>query len=408
MTQLTLIDPKTIEVASRPRLPEVETAVASSLRQQYETAVTAASASYDTARDKELMFLLRDMCPGEDYVDHVLLPELNGRFHRRRQLHASGGYTEWHDDDSAPFTKKATITVMSHGAGTQTSVLAALAGCRDMVDYVPGGAGDIHIDFAQFSHVGDHGRPNEWPATIYYLHKLRTISHLPIVRVDPHVWNPTLVKQNDARGLFDRFYDRETMPFRSFRGCTDAFKIQPLEGFLAWVIDEAKERYGIDLTIRQVIGYSADEEDRAVKFKANHPSIVPYFPLIEWGWRRADTLTHFRRMAPMVISAIGEPEKSGCWFCPFQAVGGSPQSPQPRSWQALRQQHPDLWYSAQAMEARQNVRRFEQGKKIVYLSGDVALTDLVKKGSGQQGQLLDTGYDDAPGDDTCTSWGCFR
>jgi hypothetical protein len=349
---------------------------------------SAAEAVRDTERDERLMMMLRDLMNAEDWAEHHFLPSLYG--HQGR----------------------VDITILSHGAGTQTSALSLLAACNGLSSASPGDPGYIEIDMAMLSNVSDHGRPNEWPETIEYLWNLNRLTYLPITKVDPYVWNQTLAKQNDDRGLFDRYYQRETMPFRSFRGCTDMFKIIPQESFMAWLIAEAA-KVGVDLRIRQVIGYSVDEEDRAAKFHASHPNVTPYFPLIEWGWRRNDTARKLKEIAPQAVSAIGLPEKSGCWFCPFQAVGSYDANgdARPRSWLALRDEHRDLLAAAQAMEARQNARRITEGKRPAFLAGDRPLQSLLvslPETSVQQGNLGLDGFEGMPGDDTCTSWGCFR
>jgi len=347
-----------------------------------------AEGARDIERDTRLMRMLRDLMNAEDWAEYHFLPSLFGKAGR------------------------VDITILSHGAGTQTSALSLLAACNGFSTASPGEPGHIVIDMAMLSNVSDHGRPNEWPETIEYLWNLNRITYLPITKVDPYVWNQTLAKQNDDRGLFDRYYQRETMPFRSFRGCTDAFKIIPQESFMAWLIDEASA-LGVDLHIRQVIGYSTDEEDRAKKFRSSHPNVTPYFPLVEWGWKRGDTAQKLQELAPQAVAAIGLPEKSGCWFCPFQAVGsyGRDGSARPRSWLALRDTHEDLLIHAQAMEARQNARRIAEGKKPAFLAGDKPLPALLASLPDtvpQQAALALDGMEDQPGDDTCTSWGCFR
>lgn len=366
---------------SSSQSPQILVDYANRQRSTYES---TADASRDRDRDERIMRMLGDMMLAEEWAEYHFLPSL------------AVGHVD--------------ITVLSHGAGSQTSALAALAAVNGFSESAPGEPGHIDIDVAMFANVGDQGRPNEWPETIEYLWNLDRITYLPIVRVDPYVWNRTLEIQNDTRGLFDRYFDRETMPFRSFRGCTDMFKIIPQESFISWLIDEAGRR-GTHLTIRQVIGYSVDEESRAEKFHASHPNVRPYFPLIEWGWRRNDTVRKLKELAPDVINTIGPPEKSGCWFCPFQALGDYLPNgrARPRSWVALRDMHPDLMDYAHAMEARQNARRLTEGKKEAFLAGDKPLSSLLASRSHTPvSQSALAGFDDAAGDDTCTSWGCFR
>lgn len=299
------------------------------------------------------------------------------------------------------------LTVLAHGAGTQTSVLLALAACNWKIP--PGQPGNISIDLALFADVGDEGTPCEWPETIEFLERLNWFARLPLLRVAPALWNPYL--HGDDSGLYDRYLARKTMPFRLFRSCTDWFKVQPQLQVLTYLHERAADA-GIDLRIRQVIGYSADEKERAAKFQPELPFIRPWFPLIEWGWSREMTLAQYAALLPDVAMTIGIPERSGCWFCPFQKRGKfNPVTlePTPRSWLALHHQHPNLFAAAVQMEARQNERRYLEGKPPAYLYGSHPLSYWMEpKRTGVQMALDLINEGDGDGDDTCQSWGCMR
>lgn len=297
-------------------------------------------------------------------------------------------------------------TLMSYGAGTQTNVLLALAAYAHKFE--PGQPGHLPVDFCMFANVGDDGTPCEYPETIDYMERILYASPIAMVKVSPSLWNTSL--PNDG-GLFDIFLERETMPFRMFRGCTDNFKIQPQLKSLDWLHAHVMREHGIYLQFRQVIGYSVGEEDRVKKFDTGRPYIRPWFPLIEWGWSREETIAHFAYHLPNVAQAVGLPERSGCWFCPFQRRGTiDPVSlePTPRSWTALYQQHPDLFAAAVEMEDRQNARRVSEGKAPAYLYGNKPLEYWV----GDKFMTVQMGFDfdegERRGDDTCSSWGCFR
>lgn len=296
--------------------------------------------------------------------------------------------------------------LMSYGAGTQTNVLFALAAYEHRFE--PGQPGHLPIDFCMFANVGDDGTPCEYPETIDYMERIMYAAPHPMVKVSPSLWNSSLPHDG---GLYDIFFERETMPFRMFRGCTDNFKVKPQLKSLDWLHDFAMREYGIYLRFRQVIGYSVGEEDRAKKFDSGRPYIRPWFPLIEWGWSREETIARFAYHLPQVAESVGLPERSGCWFCPFQRRGTIDPvtlEPTPRSWTALHQEHPHLFEAAVSMEDRQNARRVAEGKAPAYLYGNKPLEYWV----GEKFMTVQMGFDfdegERRGDDTCSSWGCFR
>lgn len=337
-----------------------------------------------------------------DYAESMILDEL-------RHYARDGG-------------QRVELTVMSHGAGTQTSVLLMLA--ARSYRFTPGQPGYLPLDLAIFAKVGDEGQECEWPETIAYLERLHYVASpsFPFLQLFPHYWNPWLatsmqpmvpnLQESDVRGLYDRYVARETIPVRMYRSCTDWFKVRPQINFLTWLHDEAAQ-LGIDLRVRQVIGYSADEVHRAEKFEPEREWITPYFPLIEWGWGREKTLRKFEELLPQIAATLGPPQKSGCWYCPFQKRGKYDpvtMEPTPRSWMALRDQHPDLYEKAVHMERVNNARREAEGKKPIYLYGHKPLDYWTRRDKTVTQTGFEFLHDEDPGeqkgDDLC-SWGCF-
>ena len=94
------------------------------------------------------------------------------------------------------------------------------------------------------------------------------------------------------------------------------------------------------------IGYDAGEGYRSDKVLLGDLADRKYskwYPLMEWGWTRDDCIRQ--------IEAVGlpQPGKSSCFFCP---------SMKPDEIIALREQHPDLFRRALALEdnARKNLK----------------------------------------------------
>lgn len=68
-----------------------------------------------------------------------------------------------------------------------------------------------------------------------------------------------------------------------------------------------------------------------------------WYPLMEWGWTRDDCIRQIE------AAGLPQPGKSSCFFCP---------SMKPNEITALREQHPDLFRRALALEdnARKNLK----------------------------------------------------
>lgn len=320
-----------------------------------------------------------DLLCAADYADYFLLPNLGdiGRKSKANEVE---------------------LTIMSHGAGTQTSVLLALAAYSHSIPL--GLPGRIDLQFATFANVADDGTECEYPYVLDYMKRLQYMSVVPILQVSPSMWNPSL---SSGGGLFDRYYERATMPFRLFRGCTDQYKVEPQLRFLSYLHEEAN-KLGVSLTFRQVIGYHAGEKSRANRFNAGLPYITPWFPLIEWGWGRKKTIEMFKSMLPQVSHVLGLPRLSGCWFCPFQRRGyvGEDGVPQHHTWVDLAVNHPKKLDMALNMESRSNERRVSQGKKPAYLYGKRPLSYWVSEEN-----IKVATHQDTIGDE-CGSGYCMR
>lgn len=124
-----------------------------------------------------------------------------------------------------------------------------------------------------------------------------------------------------------------TLPGLAFgsRSCSMKYKGEPLDRRLKlW----AKE-VGAALPVTKAIGYGADEPHRAQKVSA-HPKLwKAWYPLVEWGWDRAEC----SRVAQRHGLPIG---KSSCFFCPAMKGGEV---------LALRRHYPHLYERAALIEA---------------------------------------------------------
>lgn len=311
-------------------------------------------------------------------------------------------------------TNQATMTILAHGAGVQTSILFALASRRK---YFPG------IDLAVFSDVGDFGTPCEWPETLDFIEKLYWFcgGAIPLYKSIPSDWNSSVRRfaeqteifgsiQNAPYGLFDQFSTRKTIPFRAYRGCSDHYKISPQLQILE-SMHEYAARLGLELSFRQIMGFTGDEKHRALRFKPGLPYISGWFPMIELGWTREHLIGLYAAELPQMAATIGHPAKSGCWFCPFQKRGRRDRvtmEAQPRSWLELRDRYPALLEAAIMMEQRNNARRQEDGKEPAYLYGNKPLTYwMAPERLAVQTVLFEKEEGEDSFDDLCTSGYCI-
>ena len=94
------------------------------------------------------------------------------------------------------------------------------------------------------------------------------------------------------------------------------------------------------------IGYDADEgyrSDKALLGDLADRKYSKWYPLMEWGWTRDDCIRQIE------AAGLPQPGKSSCFFCP---------SMKSDEITALREQHPDLFRRALALEdnARRNLK----------------------------------------------------
>lgn len=111
-----------------------------------------------------------------------------------------------------------------------------------------------------------------------------------------------------------------------FKSCSDHFKMRPQR---RWLIDN-----GV-VVKNMLVGFDADEPHRAERGRAIKDPWEKRYPLIEWGWGRAECVE--------AIEAAGLPlpGKSACFFCP---------SSKKAEIKVLRRMYPDLAARAVAME----------------------------------------------------------
>jgi 3'-phosphoadenosine 5'-phosphosulfate sulfotransferase (PAPS reductase)/FAD synthetase len=148
-------------------------------------------------------------------------------------------------------------------------------------------------------------------------------------QVEAYLGKSIIYLKHDGRG-FDELLQirRGFLPSPQVRWCTEHLKIKPFERYIG---DDLAHTY---------IGIRADEPQRK-GYISTKPNIIPCYPFIEDGIRKADVIQILQD------SGLGLPKyyewrsRSGCYFCFFQRRV---------EWVGLLENHPDLFELAISYE----------------------------------------------------------
>ena len=141
-------------------------------------------------------------------------------------------------------------------------------------------------------------------------------------------------KNGDVLTLEQNCLNKEMLPSLAygFKSCSQKYKIAPQDKHFN-NLPATKAEFKAGRKVIKLIGYDADEERRAT-IEGDKKYIYQY-PLIEWGWTRADCVAAIAR------AGLPQPGKSSCFFCPASKVAEIKETA------AL---YPDLMSRAIAME----------------------------------------------------------
>jgi len=222
-------------------------------------------------------------------------------------------------------------TILSYGAGVNSTAIIALAilGKIPMPDYIV------------FSDTGA-----EYEFTYKYLNYLEEKG----IRIT------YLTGGTKEKTLTEFCLEKKIMPSRLNRWCSDHWKITPVRRFMKALGDNVELWIGID----------AGEAHRAEKRKKQGNR----FPLIEMEINRNKCMKIIREIG------WGVPQKSGCFFCPYQRK---------KQWIELKKKYPELWQIAIKME-----RQSRERSPLYTFKGGVSLEDYVQDQDKQE--ELDFGF----------------
>lgn len=231
------------------------------------------------------------------------------------------------------------MRVFSYGGGVQSTAALVLAA-----------QGQLAVDAFLFANVGDD---SEHPATLRYVQEVA----LPYAQA--HGIRLEELQRIRKDGTPETLYGRIMRPgSRSVpipvrvtngapgnRSCTADFKIKVINSWLY----KRGARKTKPATV--LLGISLDEWHR---MKDSHVSyVVNAYPLIERRMSRQDCINVIER------AGLAMPPKSSCYFCPFHRLS---------TWQAMRDNEPELFDKAVALEKHINGIRQRIGKDAVYFT----------------------------------------
>lgn len=216
-------------------------------------------------------------------------------------------------------------SVLSLGAGTQSSALLLLAVDDELPDDV------ARPELAVFADTGGE------PAAVYdWLGVLRELAEPAGIRVETvrHLHDVDLA---DEPGRVPVFLDHGPDQPRGMarRYCTSDWKVAPVRRACQRERRRIRERDQLDRLpqLDLLLGMSVDEVHRCRSSRVGY--LVNRYPLVDLGWRRSRTIAYVRDRTGQ------DPPRSACVFCPYRSGW---------SWRQLREQDPDGWAQAVAVD----------------------------------------------------------
>lgn len=200
---------------------------------------------------------------------------------------------------------------LSYGAGVGSTALLCY-----MLDDIRRGAVDVVFC--------DHGA--DWPETYEYVKYIKDMLEIDIKSLS--------VEIQGSKGLYNFYMDHNTIPFYRYRICTDKSKIRPFNKYIERPCDV-------------FLGITWDERKRAKPNKIK--SIKSCYPFVE------ERITRDQAIKIIKSTGLKIPNKSGCYFCPFQGR---------TEWKRLFDEHNDLFIKAIALENNANNRILPTGRSL--------------------------------------------
>ena len=195
--------------------------------------------------------------------------------------------------------RRRTLTVISLGAGVQSSTMAIMAAKGDLPP----------VDVAIFADTG-----NEPKAVYTYLNYLSNILPFPIFKVRKgNIKDDMLNAKGKSNFVVAPFFTQNKITGKKgmvMRQCTNDYKIQPIRIKIRELCNVKKgKHFPKDKYVEQWIGISTDEIGRMKPARDKY--ILNRHPLIEAKMSRQDCINYLKK------NDIPLPEKSACIVCPY-------------------------------------------------------------------------------------------
>ena len=192
-----------------------------------------------------------------------------------------------------------TLTVISLGAGVQSSTMAIMAAKGDFPN----------VDCAIFADTGYE------PKAVYkYLEFLKKILPYPVHLVEKgNIRDDMLAAKGTTNFVVAPFFTQNKITGKKgmvMRQCTNDYKIQPIRTKIRELCGVKKgKHFPKDKYVEQWIGISTDEAGRMKPARDKY--ILNRHPLIEAKMSRQDCIDYLKK------ENIPLPEKSACIVCPY-------------------------------------------------------------------------------------------
>ena len=192
-----------------------------------------------------------------------------------------------------------TLTVISLGAGVQSSTMAIMAAKGDFPN----------VDCAIFADTGYE------PKAVYtYLEFLKKILPYPVYLVEKgNIRDDMLAAKGTTNFVVAPFFTQNKITGKKgmvMRQCTNDYKIQPIRTKIRELCNVKKgKHFPKDKYVEQWIGISTDEIGRMKPARDKY--ILNRHPLIEAKMSRQDCIDYLKK------EKIPLPEKSACIVCPY-------------------------------------------------------------------------------------------
>ena len=200
---------------------------------------------------------------------------------------------------------------LSYGAGVGSTALLCY-----MLDDIR--CGDIEVVFS------DHGA--DWPETYEYVEYIKDALKINITILKTDIEN----KGN----LYEYFYHYKIIPLFRYRICTYKGKIIPFNKFA-------------EMPCNVFLGITWDERKRARPNKLK--KVMNCYPFVE------ERITRDRAIKIIKNTGLKIPNKSGCFFCPFQGK---------KQWKRLYDEHNELFIKAIELEDNADNRILPTGRSL--------------------------------------------